>query len=54
MTKKLNSFMDFSILLNKKDESKIEELDKTNNKVGNPFSNLSNTNIWDVSAINKN
>ena len=54
MTKKLNSFMDFSILLNKKDDSKIEELDKTNNKVGNPFSNLSNTNIWDVSAINKN
>jgi len=41
-------------LLNEKDESKIEELDKTNDKPGNPFSNLSNANIWDVIAINKN
>ena len=54
MTKKLNSFMDFSIILNKKDESQIDELNKTNNKGGNPFANLSNTNIWDISAINKN
>ena len=54
MTKKINSFMDFSIILNKKDESKIDELNKTNNKGGNPFANLSNTNIWDISAINKN
>ena len=53
MTIKLNNFMDFSLILNKKDESKIEELMKTQ-LGGNPFANLSNTNIWDISAINKN
>ncbi len=53
MTIKLNNFMDFSLILNKKDESKIDELMKTQ-LGGNPFANLSNTNIWDISAINKN
>ena len=53
MTIKLNNFMDFSLILNKKDESKIDELTKTQ-LGGNPFANLSNTNIWDISVINKN
>ena len=53
MTIKLNNFMDFSLILNKKEESKIDESIKNPN-IGNPFSNLSNTNIWDISVINKN
>jgi hypothetical protein len=53
MTRKLNNFMDFSLILNKKEESKIDELMKTGIG-GNPFANLSNTNIWDISVINKN
>ena len=53
MTRKLNNFMDFSLILNKKEESKIDESIKNPN-IGNPFSNLSNTNIWDISVINKN
>ena len=54
LNKKLNNFMDFSAILNKKEESKNSDLEKSNNKEGNPFENLSQTNIWDISAINKN
>ena len=53
MTRKLNNFMDFSLILNKKDESKIDEFTRTGIG-GNPFANLSNTNIWEISAIHKN
>ena len=53
MTRKLNNFMDFSLILNKKEESKIDELTRTGIG-GNPFANLSNTNIWEISAIHKN
>ena len=53
MNKKLNSYMDFSIVLNKKqnDESKFSELGKTLN-FGQV--NISNINMWDISAINNN
>ena len=53
ITKKINNYMDFSIVLNGKqnDESKISELGKTST-----FNqgNISNINMWDISMINKN
>ncbi len=54
ITQRLNTFMDFSIILNKKEENNIENLGKSNNLGGNPFANLSKSNIWDISVINKN
>lgn len=52
ITRKLNHFMDFSIVLNKKgDETKYEELGKTGL---NGLGNVSNLNLWDISCINKN
>ena len=47
ITRKINNLMDFSIVLNKKDETKID-LEKTGN-----FGNVSNINMWDISCINK-
>ena len=53
ISKKINNYMDFSIVLNGKqnDESKISELGKTST-----FNqgNISNINMWDISMINKN
>ena len=54
ITQRLNTFMDFSIILNKKEENNIENIEKSNNLGGNPFANLSKSNIWDISVINKN
>jgi hypothetical protein len=54
ITQRINTFMDFSIVLNKKEQNNIENLGKSNNLGGNPFANLSKSNIWDISAINKN
>ena len=53
ISKKLNNFMDFSIILNKNqnDESKFSELGKTANF---GHDSVSNINMWDISAINKN
>ena len=47
ITRRINNLMDFSIVLNRKDETKIE-LEKTGN-----FGNVSNINMWDISCINK-
>ena len=53
MSRKLNNYMDFSIVLNKKlnDESKFSELGKTGHF---GHDSVSNINMWDISAINKN
>ena len=53
LTRKLNNFMDFSNILNKKqiEESKFEELGKTG--IGNVLCNVTNSNMWDISCINK-
>ena len=54
MTRKINNFMDFSIILNKKqmDDTKFEDLGKT--VLGNGLGNVTNVNMWDFSCINKN
>lgn len=52
MTRKLNHFMDFSIILNRRgDETKFEDLGKTG--MGG-LGNVTNLNMWDISCINKN
>ena len=55
LSRKINNYMDFSTILNKKvnnnDESKISELGKTGN-FGQ--ANISNINMWDISVINNN
>ena len=53
LSRKINNYMDFSIVLNKKnsnaDESKISELGKTGN-----FGQSIISNIWDITGINNN
>lgn len=52
LTRKLATFMDFSTVLNKKDETNYNDLllNKTATDIfGNPEKQ-----IWDVSCINKN
>ena len=51
LTRKLNTFMDFSVVLNKRDETNYNELlaNKTTDIFGNPEKQ-----IWDVSCIEKN
>ena len=51
LTRKLNTFMDFSVVLNKRDETNYNDLlaNKTLDIMGNP-----ERNIWDVSCIEKN
>jgi len=52
MNKKLATFMDFSVILNKRDETNYNELfiNKTSTDIfGNPEKNL-----WNVSCIEKN
>ena len=53
LTRKLNNFMDFSNILNKKqiEDSKFEDLGKTG--IGNVLCNVTNSNMWDISCINK-
>ena len=55
LSRKINNYMDFSAILNKKinnnDESKISELGKTGN-FGQ--ANISNINMWDISVIDNN
>ena len=55
LSRKINNYMDFSTILNKKynnnDESKISELGKTGN-FGQ--ANISVINMWDISVINNN
>ncbi len=50
-TRKLSTFMDFSVVLNKRDETNYNELlvNKTTDIFGNPEKQ-----IWDVSYIEKN
>ena len=53
LSRKINNYMDFSIILNKRhsksNESKISELGKTGN-----FGQSIISNIWDISGINNN
>ena len=53
LSRKINNYMDFSIILNKRnsnaEESKISELGKTGN-----FGQSIISNIWDISGINNN
>lgn len=51
LTRKLNTFMDFSVVLNKRDETNYNDLlaNKTLDIFGNPEKQ-----IWDVSCIEKN
>lgn len=51
LTRKLNTFMDFSVVLNKLDETNYNDLlaNKTTDIFGNP-----ERQIWDVSCIEKN
>ena len=59
VTKRINNYMDFSTILNKKlDELKLEDLDKTTGFGGGTLNNINNNNIskshaWDISCINK-
>ena len=51
LKRKLNTFMDFSVVLNKRDETNYNDLlpNKTTDIFGNPEKQ-----IWDVSCIEKN
>ena len=58
ISRKINNYMDFSIVLNKKNNdvdtskiSRIDYLDQTGGFGGN-FGNISNINMWDISVIN--
>ena len=59
ITKRINNYMDFSTILNKKpDDLKFEDLDKTTGFGGATLNNINNNNIskshaWDISCINK-
>ena len=53
MTKKLSTFMDFSAVLNKKDETNYNDL-LANKTSDNIFGNAPEKQIWDVSCIEKN
>ena len=51
VSKRLNDFADFSIILNNKNEEDMK-LDDNTNTINN-FGCISNNNIWDISLINK-
>ncbi len=51
MTRKLSTFMDFSVVLNKRDETNYNDL--LANKTTDIFGN-NEKQIWDVSFIEKN
>ena len=56
ITRKLATYMDFSVVLNRKDDTNINDLSgiRTNDNIFSIMQNNQERNLWDVSCIEKN
>ncbi len=58
LTKKLATYMDFSVVLNRKDDSNLNDLSvsviRNNDNIFSIMHNHQERNLWDVSCIEKN